>query len=204
MKKIIEYIPYELQGIIDYQEIANAIESYYSIKIDELEQIKKNRNIFKCDEETIIYYETLLNIIPKSDATLDERRFAIWLKMNNKIPYSEQWLRHWLNGLVGSKNYELVFNYANYSGTLRVTSPSENNYNSIVTMLDLIMPAHIRLDFIQAKYRELKKSHNVYKVIKIKRVETIKYYSDRRLELIKNNYKVVKVKIRGLIKYGTV
>ena len=146
----------------------------------------------------------MLKIIPKSDATLDERRFAIWLKMNNEIPYSEQWLRHWLNGLVGSENYELVFNYANYSGTLRVTSPSENNYNSIVTMLDLIMPAHIRLDFIQAKYRELKKSHSIYKVIKIKRVETIKYYSDRRLELIKNNYKVVKVKTRGLIKYGTV
>ena len=143
MKRTIEYIPYEMQGIIDYQEIANAVDNYYSIKADELEQLKNNRNILKSDEETIRYYEELLNIIPKSDETLDERRFAIWLKMNNKIPYSEQWLRHWLTSILGIDNYKLTFNYADYSFILRISLSSQNKFDIVSAMLDTIVPAHI-------------------------------------------------------------
>ena len=143
MKRIIEYIPYELQGIIDYQEIANAVDNYYSIKIDELEQLKNNRNILKCDEETIRYYESILNITPKSDATLDERRFTIWLKMNNKIPYSEQWLRHWLTNILGIGNYDLTFDYADYSFILKISLSNQNKFDTVVALLDTIVPAHI-------------------------------------------------------------
>ena len=143
MKKIIEYIPYELQDIVDYQEIANAVENYYLLKVDELEKLKDNINILKCDEATVIYFENLLDIIPKSDATLDERRYSIWLKMNSKIPYTEQWLRHWLTNILGDNNYKLEFDYGDYSFILKMTLSSQNKFDTVVAMLDTVVPAHI-------------------------------------------------------------
>lgn len=143
MKKTIEFIPYELQNVIDYQEIGNAIDNYCDIKLAELEQIKRNRNIFTADEETIKQYEILLNIVPEASATLDERRYAIWLKLITKIPYSEQWLRHWLTKLLGRENYSLTFDYSNYSFILKIGLNNTYNYNKIVEMLDTIVPAHI-------------------------------------------------------------
>lgn len=143
MSRIIDDIPYELQGVKDYQQIGLAVDSYTDTLFEELEQINKNRNILTADEDTIKMYEEILAIIPQADATLEERRYAIWLRMTSKIPYTEQWLRHWLNNLLGKDNYALVFDYANYSFTLKITLSDSKNFESIVTMLDTIVPAHI-------------------------------------------------------------
>ena len=143
MKQIIEYIPYELQGVKDYQEISKAMGNYCQIKFDELDQLAKNRNILTSDEDTIKQYEEMLGIIPKTDATLDDRRYAIWLKMNSKIPYTEQWLRHWLTNLLGADNYRLTFNYGSYSFLLKIALSNANKYDTVVNMLDAIVPAHL-------------------------------------------------------------
>ena len=143
MNRIIDDIPYELQGVKDYQQIGLAVDSYTESLFEELEQINKNRNILTADDDTVKMYEEILVITPQSDATLEERRYAIWLKMTSKIPYTEQWLRHWLNNLLGKDNYSLVFDYANYSFTLKITLSDSKNFDSIVAMLDTIVPAHI-------------------------------------------------------------
>ena len=143
MSRIIDDIPYELQGVKDYQQIGLAVDSYAELLFEELEQINKNRNILTADDDTIKMYEEILDIIPQADATLEERRYAIWLRMTSKIPYTEQWLRHWLNNLLGKNNYLLVFDYANYSFILKITLSDSKNFDSIVAMLDTIVPAHI-------------------------------------------------------------
>ena len=143
MRKVIDYIPYELQKVKDYQQISIALESYFDDKNAEIDQLNKNRNILTANEETIKKYEELLNIIPSSDATLDERRYAIWIKMTTKIPYTEQWLRHWLTELLGNKGYALYFKYYDYSFLLIVFLRSKKNFSAIGGMLDAIVPAHI-------------------------------------------------------------
>ena len=143
MRKVIDYIPYELQNVKDYQQISIALESYFDEKNAEIDQLNNNRNILTSDEETIKMYENILNIVPTSDETLDERRYAIWLKMTAKLPYTEQWLRHWLTDLLGKNNYELTFDYNGYSFLLKISLSNKHNFNAVTNLLDTITPAHI-------------------------------------------------------------
>ena len=107
LRKIIEWLPPKLQEVIDYQEISNAFEFKYDEESEYLDRLKDNTNLLKMDEETTKYYEDMLGIEPSATATLEERRYTIWLKKTLKTPYTEQWLRHWLDNLLGENKYKL-------------------------------------------------------------------------------------------------
>ncbi|MBR1844278.1 MAG: DUF2313 domain-containing protein [Lachnospiraceae bacterium] len=158
MSKIIDHIPYELQDVVDYQQISLAIESYLATIENKLDRLNDNLNILTADEDTIKMLEELLEIIPPSGASLEERRKAVWTKALTKIPYTEQWLRHWLKNITND-NYIIVFNYANYSFNVIITINSPYIFDCVVRTLDIIVPAHINFiisygTFIETKCNE--------------------------------------------------
>ena len=143
MRKIIEYLPPKMQEIIDYIEISNAIEAYYDKLCADLQQLKLNTEYLTMDEESVIKHEKELGIVPSATATLSERRYNIWLQYTTETPYTEQWLRQWLNRMAGQDNYKLDFMYNQYKFILKLTLSNEKNFEAINTLLNAVVPAHI-------------------------------------------------------------
>ena len=143
MKRVIEFIPDELNEIVDYQEIGNAIDQYHANKIAQLQQLKLNQDILSADEKTIAKLEQRMGIIPKSGETLDERRYRCWIHQTTHTPFTEQWLRHWLKDFIGEENYRLDFNYEARTFLLKLSLSNAVNYESVAALLDEVVPTKI-------------------------------------------------------------
>lgn len=119
--KLIEYIPPFLQNIREYKEILN---------VEEIEIDKLKKNIEKVLEEVIVNtsdnygltkYEKIYNI---NDTTKDlqTRRYNILNKINNRIPYTYNWLINKLNNTIGKDNYIVSIDCNNYMIRIEVFS----------------------------------------------------------------------------------
>jgi len=119
--KLIEYIPSYLQNIREYKEI---------FKVEEIEIDKLKKNIEKILEEVIVNtsdnygltkYEKIYNI---KDTTndLQTRRYNILSKINNKIPYTYNWLINKLNNTIGKDNYIVSIDCNSYKISIEVFS----------------------------------------------------------------------------------
>ena len=77
-KELIKYIPYMLQDIREYKAI---LEDGEQEKIDilwqNLEDTLNNQFVESANEAGVRRYEKILNISPKTTATLEERKFTI-------------------------------------------------------------------------------------------------------------------------------
>lgn len=112
--KLIEYMPLFLQDIREFQEI-------FKVEDKEIEKLKEQIN--NVMEEVIVTtakgygldrYEKIYNI--QNDTTdVETRRFNILSKINNRLPYSKNWLINKLNNTVGEENYTLDIEHDNYS-----------------------------------------------------------------------------------------
>ena len=162
MKKIIEFIPGELNEIVDYQEIGNAIDQYHADKIAQLQQLKLNQDILSADEETIAKLEKRMGIIPRASESLEERRYRCWIKQTAHTPFTEQWLRHWLRDFIGYDNYDLDFNYEARTFILKITLSNQSNYEAIALLLDEVVPTKIQylLTYLYNTWQDAYENHN--------------------------------------------
>ncbi len=111
--KLIEYLPEFMQDITEFKQLFG---------VEDKEVDKLNNAIEKIFNEIIVKtsesygldrYEKIYNI--KDEITdIEARRFNILTKINNKVPYTMQWLRNKLNNLIGKDNYEIILDNNNY------------------------------------------------------------------------------------------
>lgn len=172
IKKIIEYLPYHQQKIIDYQEICNATESYCDNKIyNQLNKINNNRSIFTADEDKIKEWEKILDI--SSLGTLEERRQNVFIAIITKVPFTEQWLRQWLNTI--TNNNKVIMNYNEYKCVIKISNEDTNKLPTIRKMLDMIMPAHIDWIVVREDVENITQEVNNYIYMKMRIKEHIGY-----------------------------
>ena len=179
LRKIIEWLPPKLQEVIDYQEISEAFENKYNEQLQSIERMKDNTNLLKMDEETIKYYENMLGIEPSATATLEERRYTIWLKKTLKTPYTEQWLRHWLDNLLGKNKYKLNMTFQKHL-ILQIALSNEKNFESVKQLLETVVPAHISfmIGYLYNTYGEIKSKSYTYASLKSMTYKEIKEKED--------------------------
>lgn len=111
--KLIEYLPEFLQDIREYKEIFKAEDIELDRLKDSIEEVLDEVIVNNASKYGIDRYEKIYDI--KSDSTdIEERRFAILSKMNNKLPFTRVWLENKLNNLVGKGNYVITEDCNNY------------------------------------------------------------------------------------------
>ena len=91
-------------------------------------------------------YEKIYGITRPAE-TLEARRMAILLKMNNRVAYTYKWLIQTLNEAIGAENYKITTDFNNYKMNIEIAL----NYTEAAELLknDLVkqMPANIELDY---------------------------------------------------------
>ena len=117
--KLIEYFPSFLQDIREFKIISN-IEDVELKKIqDRIEEILKEVVVATAETYGLDKYEKIYNI-EKTTNDLLIRRYNVLAKINNRAPYTINWLKNKLNNTIGEENYRIDIDYNNYTLTIDV------------------------------------------------------------------------------------
>lgn len=93
------YYPDVLAGAKEFKAIANAENPEYTLIYDVAWEWFANTFVFHADEAGIRRWEKMLSIAPESDATLEDRRTAIYMAINGTLPYTERSFKNLCDGL---------------------------------------------------------------------------------------------------------
>ena len=107
---IIKYLPFFMQEYLEMQEITETEDIEFNWLIDILIEMLNNQFITTCDEEGIARFEQLLQIIPYSNDSLEQRINRVLVLWNNKVPYTMKTLKQMLETLCGTNGYQVILN----------------------------------------------------------------------------------------------
>ncbi|HBF2158303.1 TPA: DUF2313 domain-containing protein, partial [Clostridioides difficile] len=102
---LINYLPQVLQDKEEYIKVFNAENKEIKTLHDKLKDLSNDQFLEDLTISGIKRWEKIMSINPKSNESLEDRRFRIFSKYISKLPYSERFLRNWLDNVVGEGNY---------------------------------------------------------------------------------------------------
>ena len=147
-KKLISYLPPELQKVLEFQYLTGEEQK----KIDQLaaaiDGVLNNQFIDDADELGVRRYESIFKIIPKATDSLNERKFRIKLKMSEQLPFTMRALERQLENLCGADGYEIKLNHNAYHLSVKIMVVERNNVEDVRKMLLRMVPANLLLFFI--------------------------------------------------------
>lgn len=110
---LIEYLPDFLQDIKDYQIMFNSEDTQLKELRNKIEEMLEEVIVSKAKSYGIARYEKIYSI--QSDTnSMERRRYNILSKINNRIPYTFNWLQNKLNNTIGKGNYVITQDNNNY------------------------------------------------------------------------------------------
>lgn len=117
--KLIEYMPLFLQDVREFQEIFKVEDKEIDSLKEQIENMLKEIIVTTAEGYGLDRYEKIYNI-QNTTTDLETRRFNILSKINNRLPYSINWLINKLNNTVGPENYTLDVDHNNYSVKIEI------------------------------------------------------------------------------------
>ena len=111
--KLIEYLPEFLQKIREYKVLFDVEDIELDELKERLEDILDEVIVNTADSYGIERYEKIYSIKPDSN-DIEKRRFNILSKINNRVPYTINWLKSKLDNIVGKDNYVITIDHNNY------------------------------------------------------------------------------------------
>ena len=80
----------------------------------ELERVQNAAFIFKTNSKTIKYWEEMLGISPRKDASLSDRQRKVYIEWNKRVKWTHRTFLKWLDVYLGKDNYKLSLDYDKY------------------------------------------------------------------------------------------
>ena len=150
--KLVEYMPPYLKNVLEFNIISN-IEDVELKKIqDRIEEILKEVVVATAETYGLDKYEKIYNI-EKTTNDLLIRRYNVLAKINNRAPYTINWLKNKLNNTIGEENYTLTTKgyELNIKINLVYTEAAEMLKSNLIKQI----PANIKLDYeLETKLNE--------------------------------------------------
>ncbi|CZR99728.1 hypothetical protein CDFC105_70041 [Clostridioides difficile] len=144
---LINYLPQILQDKEEYIKVFNAENKEIKTLHDKLKDLSNDQFLEDLTISGIKRWEKIMSINPKSNESLEDRRFRIFSKYISKLPYSEKFLRNWLDSIVGEGNYELTINNATYNIHLESDARNQDWFEEVHSFVSNIKPCNMTLDY---------------------------------------------------------
>ena len=143
---LIKYMPPFLKEVREFKEIFGAEDIKKKKLNNQINSMLREVIVKTADDYGLRRYEKIYGITRPAE-TLEARRMAILLKMNNRVAYTYKWLIQTLNEAIGAENYKITTDFNNYKMNIEIAL----NYTEAAELLknDLVkqMPANIELDY---------------------------------------------------------
>lgn len=142
MNELRLYLPDYIQSALEKITLPEQPEfdQYY----ESLQSVEANQSLDTLDEAGIIMWERILKINALASDTLANRRFRIKVRLFEQLPYTHNKLTETLETLCGKGKY--FVEYEGYTIIVRVALESRNNYNSVDSYLQRVLPANLAVD----------------------------------------------------------
>ncbi|HJJ09528.1 MAG TPA: YmfQ family protein [Clostridiaceae bacterium] len=143
---LIKYMPPFLKEVREFKEIFGAEDIQIEKLNNQINSMLREVIVKTAEDYGLRRYEKIYGITRPAE-TLEARRMAILLKMNNRVAYTYKWLIQTLNEAIGAENYKITTDFNNYKMNIEIAL----NYTEAAELLknDLVkqMPANIELDY---------------------------------------------------------
>ena len=167
MSDVASYFPSYYDNILEIDILKNVENSELDTAYEIFQEIYRNQFIVTCDENGIVKYETLLGIIANpSTETLQFRIERVLNRLNQKPPYTINFLKLFLDDLLGKNNYNIyVEDYTLYFESSII---NQQWFEEISITINNVKPCNIQFinkpvirDFINVN-EEILKAQTLY------------------------------------------
>lgn len=142
-RRLIDYLPPFIQKFKEMSAIMEMEQPEFDLVWQSAENALADQSIMTATINGIKRWEKIFGITAKADETLEERRFRIIAKLNERPPYTIEALRNLLNIQLGEEGYTLLLSADTYELTVKLAISNETNFETVVELLDRILPANI-------------------------------------------------------------
>ncbi|MFQ9967284.1 MAG: putative phage tail protein [Peptoniphilus sp.] len=130
----------------------------------ELERVQNAAFIFKTNSKTIKYWEEMLGISPRKDASLSDRQRKVYIEWNKRVKWTHRTFLKWLDVYLGKDNYKFSLDYDKYGIELDVIIKESLYFDleDLQRQVRDIIPANLT-QFIRIKFiRDQKIFYSMY------------------------------------------
>ena len=153
-RNLIDYLPEFLRNVREYKAIlTDAVQPEFVKLFEAIENAINDQFILSATENGVSRWEKMLKIVPKTTHSLDDRRFVIFAKMTERIPYTMESLKQRLGTLCGEDGYEVNLDTNNFRLEVRIALAAQNRFKEVCTMLEQVVPANMIVD-VSLKYNQ--------------------------------------------------
>ena len=156
---LLGYLPDVVQSYTEFEQIANAENPEIEAVWIESENAFADQFISTSTLKGIIRRENMLKITPKASHTLEDRRFAVLTRWNERIPYTYRVLKDLLSQLCGVDGYVLSVDILLYEVSILVELRSKNQADAVAEMADRIIPENMIIN-VRIRYNQHEKLGN--------------------------------------------
>ena len=143
---LLDYLPKFMKEIKEIQVIMNVFEPFIQNINSEIENLTNCMFILETNEEGIENYEKMLGIAPKLTESLERRRYRIFLKYNEKLPYTYKNLITMLDNICGEGNYLINLSTEKFLLIVRVNLKTKDLIETVAETLERVVPINICID----------------------------------------------------------
>lgn len=147
---LLELLPEFMREIKEIKIIMSVEKDFLTGGGDNLDLAVKN--VFKdqfintATEAGIKRYENMLKIVSKESEELDVRRFRLFVRFNEKLPYTVPKLKEQLAVLCGEDGYRLEVDAVNFNLVVRIELKSKKMIEEARAMLERMVPLNMCID----------------------------------------------------------
>lgn len=140
--KLNEYMPPFLKNVKEFQEIFKSEDEQLEYMNKLIEKMLTEVIVQSAEDYGINRYEKIYKI-DNVNSDIEERRFNIISKINNRAPFTLSWLDGKLKQLVGENNYKINIDYANYKVVISIVYLFGDIANTLKRDLRQQLPANL-------------------------------------------------------------
>lgn len=155
---LIKYIPPILKEVQEFKAWADCENPEIDQINASLVEVKDNQYIQTLTEKGAKRWEAPLKIVPKDTDTLELRRFRLFAKINEKLPFTFKSVKNQVEALCGADGYSFELFGNEYRLKVRVSLTSKGQLEEVVSTLSKTVPQNILLD-ISLLYNQNKTLH---------------------------------------------
>ena len=143
--RIESYFPWVLQNAREMQAIAAAENPEFNALYEKVWAWFANTFIFSTDLQGVERWERMLGLFPAEDATLYDRRAAIFMAVNGTTPYTEKSFERLTDGMYHKGAVRIRVFPNSYAAILDLADDMTERANDVFRYARLIIPANITL-----------------------------------------------------------
>ena len=114
-----------------------------------MEELLHNQFIKTAGGLGLSRWEKLLGIIPKGTETLEERRFKILTRLNERLPYTLPQLKNILETLCGAGNYSAEVMEGTYQLVVKIGLAAKSSFSDVEALLERVVPRNMIVNLLQ-------------------------------------------------------